>query len=140
MQLRQSEEDAMRIREFVTVLIHAFVGWALCAATMGIGMATTSIDRALIIHAIGAPIFFTLVSRVYFRKCDCTSPLQTALLFVAFVIAMDFFVVALLINKSLDMFGSVLGTWIPFVLIFTSTYLTGLYSLGRSKDEPVSSL
>jgi len=39
---------------------------------------------------------------------------------------MDFFVVTLLINRSLEMFTSLLGTWIPFALIFTSTYLTGL--------------
>jgi hypothetical protein len=41
------------------------------------------------------------------------------------VIAMDFFVVAMLINRSFEMFASLLGTWIPFALIFASTYLTG---------------
>ena len=30
-----------------------------------------------------------------------------------------------LIFISLAMFGNVLGTWIPFVLIFISTYYTG---------------
>ena len=43
------------------------------------------------------------------------------------MIAVDFFVVALVINRSLEVFASVLGTWLPFALIFTSTYLTGLY-------------
>jgi hypothetical protein len=117
----------MNSRKYLPVLIHAFLGWALCAATMVIGMAVTSINNALIIHAIGAPIFFMLVSLVYFKKFNTTSPLQTAVIFVAFVITVDFFVVALLINKSLDMFASLLGTWIPFALIFTSTYLTGLF-------------
>jgi len=42
------------------------------------------------------------------------------------IITGDFFVFALLVNHSLDMFASLLGTWIPFVLIFVSTYLTGL--------------
>ena len=45
----------------------------------------------------------------------------------------DFLVVALLILHSLDMFASLLGTWIPFTLIFTSTYLTGLYSQRSAK-------
>jgi hypothetical protein len=45
---------------------------------------------------------------------------------------MDFFVVALLIDKSLDMFNSLLGTWIPFVFIFTSTLLTGFFISKRS--------
>ena len=49
----------MNTRKLIIVLVHAFVGWALCAATMGIGMATTSVENALIIHAIGVPIFFT---------------------------------------------------------------------------------
>jgi hypothetical protein len=125
----------MNVKKIITVLIHAFVGWALCAATMGIGMATTSINNALIIHAIGAPIFFIVVSLIYFKKFNYTTPLQTAIIFVGFVITVDFFVVALLINKSLDMFTSLLGTWIPFALIFTSTYLTGLYTMRSTKPK-----
>ena len=117
----------MNAKKIRTILIHAFVGWALCGATMGIGMATTSMENTLIIHAIGAPIFFTFVSLFYYNKFNYTSPLQTAAIFVGFVIAVDFFVVALLINRSLEMFTSLLGTWIPFALIFTATYLTGLY-------------
>jgi hypothetical protein len=116
----------MNIRKNITVLVHALIGWALCFATMGIGMATMSIKNALIVHAIGAPIFFLIVSLFYFRKFNYTTPLQTALIFVGFVIIVDFFVVALLINRSLDMFTSLIGTWIPFTLIFASTYLTGL--------------
>jgi len=127
----------MNNKKIFTLSAHAFVGWALCAATMGIGMATTSLNNALIIHAIGAPIFFMVVSLVYFKKFNFTTPLQTAIIFVGFVIAVDFLVVALLINRSLDMFASLLGTWIPFALIFTSTYLTGLYLYGRKlKSEP----
>jgi hypothetical protein len=115
----------MSTSRILIILIHAFIGWTLCAATMGIGMIVTSVNNALIIHAIAAPIFFAIVSLVYFRKFNFTTPLQTAALFIAFVIAMDFFVVAMLINRSFEMFASLLGTWIPFALIFASTYLTG---------------
>lgn len=117
----------MDVKKIVIILGHAFVGWALCAATMGIGMATMTMESTLIVHAIGAPIFFAIVSLIYFQKFNYTTPIQTAMIFVGFVIAVDFFVVALLINKSLEMFASLLGTWIPFALIFTSTYLTGLW-------------
>jgi hypothetical protein len=120
----------MNIRKLVIMFVHAFVGWALCDATMMIGMATLGLHNALVVHAIAAPIYFTLVSLIYFKKFNYTTPLQTAILFVGFVIAMDFFVVALLINGSLAMFTSLLGTWIPFALIFTSTLVTGLY-VGR---------
>jgi len=115
----------MSITKIIIILAHAFVGWALCFATIGIGMAVTSVQTALIIHAIAAPVFFIGISLVYFRKFNFTTPLQTALIFIAFVIAMDFFVVAMLIIRSFEMFTSLLGTWIPFALIFASTYLTG---------------
>jgi hypothetical protein len=128
----------MNIKKLVTILAHVFVGWALCAATMGIGMATTSLENTLIIHVIGAPIFFMVVSLIYFKKFSYTKPLQTAMIFVGFVIAVDLFVVALLINGSLEMFTSLLGTWIPFALIFVSTYLTGLYGVKSSSQEEVT--
>ena len=108
----------MNASKIIILLMHAFIGWVLCAATMGIGMTVTSLDKALIIHAIAAPIFFMGLSWVYFYKFNYTTPLITAIIFLVFIIGMDFFVVALLINRSLDMFTSFLGTWIPFALIF----------------------
>lgn len=128
----------MNSRRLLIILVHAFIGWALCAATMGIGMATTSLQNTLIAHAIGAPIFFSIVSLVYFRRFNFTTPLQTALIFVGFVIAVDFFVVAFLINRSLDMFTNLLGTWIPFALIFASTYLMGLYLVSSTGQSAVA--
>jgi hypothetical protein len=113
----------------IIILIFAFIGWALCFTVMGIGMKITSMDRTLIIHAIAAPIIFIGLSLVYFSFFNFTTPLETAIIFVVFVILMDIIVVALLINKSFEMFKSIIGTWIPFILIFTATYLTGLYLL-----------
>jgi hypothetical protein len=113
--------------KLLIVSIYAFMGWTLCGVVMFIGTAVTSEFIALIIHAVAAPIIFAVVSSFYFKKYDLTTPLETAALFVAFVVLLDFVVVALLINKSLAMFGNVLGTWIPFVLIFISTYYTGLH-------------
>jgi hypothetical protein len=122
----------MTSRNAVVLFIHGLVGWALCAATMGIGMATTTPQTALIIHAVAAPIFFAAVSSVYFGRFHYSSPLATAAVFVLFVIIVDFLVVGLLILRSLAMFESVLGTWLPFALIFGSTFLTGaVFSLIR---------
>ena len=125
----------MKTSKIAILLAHAFVGWLLCAATMGIGMALMPIGTALIVHAIAAPIFFTILSLIYFTRFNYTTPLRTASVFVAFVILVDFFVVALLINKSLDMFTSLIGTWIPFALIFASTYLTGLFFQRRTRRK-----
>ena len=121
----------MTLKKAIVVLGCAFVGWMLCAAAMGIGMAVTSLNNALIIHALAAPVFFACVSLIYFHRFNYTGSLQTAFIFVAFVIAMDFFVVAMLINRSFEMFASLLGTWIPFALIFASTWMTGRFVTKR---------
>jgi len=110
----------------MTILALAFVGWAVCAAIIGVGMMFSQIN-ALIAHAIGAPVVFAIISLLYFKKFRYTTPLQTALIFLAFVFLMDFFVVAFAIMRSFQMFMSVLGTWVPFGLIFVSTYATGVY-------------
>ena len=120
--------DKLNIRKLIIILVHALIGWALCGATMGISMVVTSIENALIIHAIAAPIIFVAISLIYFKKFNYTTPLQTAIIFVFFVVFMDVFVVALLIEKSFEMFTNILGTWIIFALIFISTYRTGLYT------------
>lgn len=111
--------------KLLIVFIYAFIGWTLCGIVMFIGTAVTTEFIALVVHAIAAPIIFAVVSSYYFKKYDFTTPLEAAGLFVGFVVLMDFIVVALLINKSLAMFGNVLGTWIPFILIFISVYYTG---------------
>jgi hypothetical protein len=111
--------------KLLIVSIYAFMGWTICGVIMFIGTAVTTEFIALIIHALAAPIIFAVVSSFYFKKYDLTTPLETAALFVAFFVLLDFVVVALLIDKSLAMFGNVLETWIPFVLVFISTYHTG---------------
>jgi len=113
----------MSLSQIAITIVHALVGWGLCGATMGIGLAKTSLDRALLIHALAAPIIFGVVTWVYFSYFAYVAPLTTAATFVAIVMAMDFLVVGLMIERSLAMFKSILGTWLPFALIFGSTYI-----------------
>jgi hypothetical protein len=108
------------------VVTHAFVGWALCGVTMGVGMKVTTLEGALILHALAAPVIFTALSLVYFRRLGSWSPLRTAAAFLGVVVVMDILVVALLLERSFAMFESILGTWLPFILIFVSTWWTGL--------------
>ena len=88
-------------------------------------MAVTTLPTTLILHAILGPIGFMIISIIYFKKFNYTGPLCTAVIFIAFVILMDVFIVALLIEKSLAMFESILGTWLPFTLIFLVIFFTG---------------
>ncbi len=128
----------MTPKKLFVILAHAVVGWALCFATIGIGMAVTTQQNALIAHAVGAPLYFALVSLNYFKRFNYTTPLQTAVIFLGLVMFLDFFVVGLLILRNLEMFTSPLGTWIPFALIFVSTYLTGLLLTRRvNRASPV---
>jgi hypothetical protein len=113
------------MKKTLIILAHAMVGWILCGLTMGLGMGYFSLTAALIIHAIAAPLFFILLSWVYFKKFSFTAPLQTAIIFVAIIIFMDVFIVAAVIERSFKMFESFLGTWLPFLLIFLSTWKTG---------------
>lgn len=119
------------IWKVVVILAHAFVGWVLCGAIMLIGRSVTSLQTTLIIHAISVFVIFAIIGLNYFKRFNYTTPLQTAIIFVSFVILMDVFIVALLIEKSFEMFRSILGTWIPFIFIFKATYLAGLYTLHR---------
>ncbi|MBN2142824.1 hypothetical protein JW711_05850 [Candidatus Woesearchaeota archaeon] len=115
-------------RGVMLFLLFAFIGWAICAAAMGLGMAYLGLRSALLLHAIIGPLAFSLLSYVYFKKYADTTPFETAFLFLLFVMIVDFLLVALVINKSLDIFREPLATWIPFGLIFLSVFLTGLLS------------
>ena len=124
--------------KFKRILIIAalgLLGWALCGAIMFAGMSLMPMRTTLIVHAIGAPVIFTLISLLYFKRFGFTTPLQTGIIFLLIVVFVDFFLVALVINKSLEMFQSPLGTWIPFGLIFLSTYATGSMAEKRSSKN-----
>jgi hypothetical protein len=116
------------IKDAGVVVAHGLMGWGLCGMTMGVGMKVTTLESALILHAIAAPVIFTVLSLIYFHRFGSWSPLRTAAAFLGVVVVMDVFVVALLIERSFAMFESILGTWLPFLLIFISTWWTGLAS------------
>ncbi len=117
----------MSLGRAAILAIFAFVGWAVCAAAIGVGFGLFTQTGAFVLHAIVAPIAFALLSWLYFTRFAYTGPLMTAALFLAIVVALDFFVVALLIVRSFDMFASPLGTWLPLFLIFVSTWATGAF-------------
>lgn len=119
-------------RQILVLALFGLLGWALCGAIMYVGMAVTSMQTTLMLHAMGAPVIFATISWIYFTRFGYTSPRATGLAFVAVVVFMDVFLVALVIERSLEMFASLLGTWIPWALIFLATYLTGQAVEARS--------
>ena len=115
----------MSASRIAVIGIIGLVGWALCGSIVFIGREVVAIETALVVHAIGAPIIFGVLSWLYFGRFNYTTPLATATIFTGIVIGMDVVGVAVLIERSFEMFESVLGTWLPWALIFASTWLVG---------------
>jgi hypothetical protein len=109
----------------VRLVAHASVGWAACAALTGVLLQMFKAGVALGLHAVAVPVVFALVAQRYFRPRGARSAMSTALAFVAIVALLDLIIVAGLVQRNLAMFGSVIGTWVPFSLILAVTWLTG---------------
>jgi len=107
------------------LVLHGVAGWAACALTMGLLLAAGHPGIALALHALAAPLIFIAVSRHYFRVPGAREPQPTAFAFVGVVALLDLVVVAGLIQRSLALFGSVAGSWLPLLLIFAATWTTG---------------
>lgn len=124
-------------RSVPRLVAFAVVGWALCAATMALFVPLAGVGVALVIHGIAAPVFFTVLAWRYFRVPGARDPLPTATTWIAIVVLLDLVVVAGLVERSFDMFGSVGGTWLPFALIFLVTWAVGnLASAMPAKPGP----
>lgn len=119
-----------QLERAATLFLHGFVGWLLCGATMAGALAISSLQAALIIHASAVPLIFGLVATFYFKRFRFSPPFRTALAFVAIVVILDVLVVAMMIEKSFEMFTSLLGTWIPVFLIGVTTYGVGRKQVG----------
>lgn len=113
------------------MLTFAFLGWLFCGAIIGIARKVVALEFAFVIHAVSASVIFGIISAVYYKKFGYTSPLHTAVFFLLFIVIMDVFVVAPFFEKNYSMFGSIPGTWIPFILIFSSVYFAGLFLAKR---------
>ncbi len=115
------------ITDLFLLLVIALPAWGACGASMAIGMARTTMRLTLTIHAVVAVVGFGATSYLYFSFADsAVTPVQAAATFTVLVVALDIFVVALLIQRSFEMFRSIAGTWLPLALIFASTWAAGV--------------
>jgi hypothetical protein len=123
----------------VIIAAHALVAWVLCGAIVIVGRQIWTMETTLIVHALGVPVIFLFVSLIYFTYFSYTTPLQTATIFTLSAIMLDLTVVATIIERSYAMFGSLIGTWIPFGLMFLTTYLIGRLITKRKASQVVTS-
>ena len=107
------------------LVLHGVIGWAACALVMAALLRLTSPGAAVAIHAVFAPAVFAVIAAHYFRPRGAREPLATAIAFTAIVALLDLVVVAGFVQRSLAMFASIAGTWVPFAAIFLVTWAIG---------------
>jgi hypothetical protein len=116
----------------IVLLLFGVVGWAACGVVFYVGERIFKTYLAIVIHFLLAPAIFAVLSYFYFKYFNLTSPLKTAVIVTSMVIGLDFFVVALLVEKDFQMFTNVMGTWLPFLFIFITVFTTGLHFNDKS--------
>lgn len=115
-------------KKIIVIAIFALIGWGICGGIIAIGRSTIGMDPTLIVHAIAVPIVFGALSFLYHRYFHYTQPALTGLIFMLSAMLLDAGIIAPLAEKSYAMFTSILGTWIPFGLIFLATFLVGRFT------------
>jgi len=119
----------------ISLIFFGVTGWLISETIYYLGERIFRSYHAILIHFILAPFVFIGLSYLYFKYFNYTRPLATAIIITLIVLGLDIFIVALLIEESLEMFSSVMGTWLPFLFIFLTVFITGLnfndQTLGR---------
>ncbi len=123
------------LKKIVVLAIFGLIGWGICGAIINVGRSLIGTQPTLIVHAILVPIVFGVLSFFYHRFFHYTQPLQTGLIFMLLVMTLDAGIIAPFAEKSFAMFTSLLGTWIPFGLIFLATYLVGRLTVQAGPDQ-----
>jgi hypothetical protein len=75
------------------------------------------LQTTLYVHLIAAPVFAFFLSTLHRLAAPEFDSLLRAGMMTRIVMALDVFVVAPLFERSYAMFGSVIGTWLPFAAI-----------------------
>jgi hypothetical protein len=124
------------LRRALTLLAHALVVWVLCTATLGLALLVTTEERALVAHAVAAPVAAAMVSAVYFGAFAYTPPIPTALAFAMVVAGLDLGAASLLVRGSLGPFRAAVGLWLPVGLVLVQTAVSGYVARFSERHRP----
>jgi Na+-transporting NADH:ubiquinone oxidoreductase subunit NqrD len=100
--------------------------WGACGAVMSIGRRLWSLDTTLRVHLVAAPAAAFVVSAIHTRIDPAFGMVSRAAVLTALVFTLDLLVVAPLFERSYAMFRSLIGTWMPFALIFAASLAAGV--------------
>jgi len=104
----------------------ALLVWGACGAVMAIGRRLWGLQTALGVHLVAAPAIAFLLSIAHARLDPACGAVLRASVVIALIVALDALVVAPFFERSYEMFKSLIGTWIPFALIFIASWAAGL--------------
>ncbi len=99
--------------------------WGACGGVMSVGRRLWTLDTALRVHLIVAPIVAFLVAALHEALFPGFDPRLRAAAMTGLVIVLDAAVVAPLFERSYAMFRSLMGTWLPFAAIFLASWAGG---------------
>jgi hypothetical protein len=105
----------------------ALVLWGASGGVMTIGRRIWSLDTALRVHLVAAPIFAFVVGALRRILAPAFDPALHAVAITSVVMALDALVVGPVFERSYATFGSVIGTWLPFALIFLAIWVAGIW-------------
>jgi hypothetical protein len=114
------------LARITAVLLFGLIGWILSELTFYTSKFYLGSYLAVLIHFVLSPLLFIILAYIYFRYINLTGSLLTALIVTSILIVLDVFVVAMIIENSFRMFTNVMATWMPFLFVFLSIFLTGM--------------
>jgi menaquinone-dependent protoporphyrinogen oxidase len=101
------------------------LGGAIVAVLVGMGLgAVPWPSLAAILHALAAIAIYAAVAGAYFTARGARAPLPVAAVFTGVAALVDV-IVATLLWRDYGMFAHIGATWLPYVLIFLTTWATG---------------
>lgn len=110
-------------------IIASLVVWGLCGAVMMVGRKFFSLQTAILVHLVAAPVFAFALSYFHAVVAPDFDPLVRAGVMTGLIVALDAALVAPVFERSYAMFRSLLGTWVPFALIFAASWLANLFPI-----------
>ncbi len=112
---------------WVYLLGIALLLWGACGTLIAVGRRFWTLGTTLRVHLIAAPVMAFLVAAVHkLLDPEFGSGLRAGII-TGLVFALDLLVVAPIFERSYAMFLSLIGTWIPFMLIFLATLAAGIF-------------
>jgi hypothetical protein len=111
---------------WIYLFLLAVVIWGACGGVIYAGRRLWSNDTTLRVHLTAAPIIAFLCAALHAAVAPGFDPLMRAMAMTLSIVALGALVVAPLFERSYAMFQSVIGTWLPFVMIFAAAWAAGV--------------